>query len=314
MNDLRYLLVVWCLATLLIQAPIFAQTVQLQPTLRILALGDSYTIGESVSPNQRWPIQLGDSLKNRGFVVDTTAIIATTGWTTGNLLAAISAQQLATMDFNLVGLLIGVNNQYQNRPLAEYQVQFAQLLDSAIAYAGGQVDQVFVVSIPDWAYTPFGQASIPGPISQAIDQFNATNKSITEARGVAYIDITPISRNGISEPVLVAGDGLHPSGEQYRRWVQAMLPVLTGDLTSIDPELKMPWSVNVDQETGRFRLFGPEKGELPVRWEMLDMTGRLLETGVIQSDHSWKAERLPAHQMVLLKIFLRNGQCFWLRV
>jgi lysophospholipase L1-like esterase len=206
---------------------LFADTDDVQaPTapIELLALGDSYTIGQSVAEADRWPNQLAKKLKDAGFEVARTQIIARTGWTTANLTSAIQTQK-PDSNFNLVGLLIGVNNQYQGRTLAEYETQFTQLLQTAIVHAHGNKQRVFVVSIPDYGFTPYGQSN-QASISAALDQFNAANLRITQAAGIQYFDITPISRNGLADPSLVAGDGLHPSGKQYTQWVELMLPIV----------------------------------------------------------------------------------------
>lgn len=192
-----------------------------------LALGDSYTIGQSVAVADRYPIQLETQLQYDSINIDTTIIIAKTGWTTSNLKNAIVAADL-TDTFDLVSLLIGVNNQYQGKPIEEYEIEFAELLQTAIDFAGGKKENVFVISIPDYAYTPFGIGN--ATISQEIDDFNLINKTITDSVGVSYFDITPISREGLDKPELVASDNLHPSGEQYTRWV---------DLFYNDIKLKM---------------------------------------------------------------------------
>lgn len=189
---------------------------------KYMALGDSYTIGEAVNNSQRFPKQLRDSLTERGFVCDKDTLIARTGWTTRNLLSAIDAAN-PKPEFDLVTLLIGVNNQYQNRSLSEYEIEFETCLQEAIRLAKGDTSHVVVLSIPDYGYTPYG-ASLQAEISAEIDAFNAINRQITLNYGISYIDITPISREQNSQ--LVAVDGLHPSGEQYRRWVKAMLPVV----------------------------------------------------------------------------------------
>lgn len=201
-----------------------AQQLQINGPVRFLALGDSYTIGQSVATNERWPAQLMDSLALRGVVIDTVGIIATTGWRTDNLINAITNKNLQQQHYSLVSLLIGVNNQYQGSPFSQYLNEFPQLLDSAIRYAGGDTSHVFVVSIPDYAYTPYGQSTGNQPfISQEIDKYNAANKHVADSLHIRYFDITPISRMGIAQPALVAGDGLHPSGMQYTEWVKLML-------------------------------------------------------------------------------------------
>ena len=193
-------------------------------TVRYLALGDSYTIGESVPSVGDWPNQLVDSLSLR--LPDThfhpAQIIATTGWTTANLSYAMDAMQIDTAQFDMVSLLIGVNNQYQGLALEAYEVEFAALLDRAVALAGGQADRVFVVSIPDYGYTPFGQGN-QASISEELAQFNASCASLTEAAGIAHYDITPISQQWPAAANWVAPDGLHPSGAQYAAWVASFV-------------------------------------------------------------------------------------------
>ncbi|MCS6832016.1 MAG: GDSL-type esterase/lipase family protein [Flammeovirgaceae bacterium] len=205
----------------------FAQKIVVQDPLRYLALGDSYTIGESVAPNERWSFQLLEALKVKGVKEASLKIIATTGWRTDQLMQAIQTANL-TETYNLVSLLIGVNNQYQGRSVENYAVEFEELLKKAISLAGHQKENVFVVSIPDYAYTPFGQQRPqPSVISQQIDQFNRINKGIAEKYNVNYFDITPISREGLANPAYVAKDGLHPSGKMYAEWVKIMLPAFT---------------------------------------------------------------------------------------
>ena len=190
---------------------------ELPKTIKYLALGDSYTIGQSVAIAERYPIQLESQLKFDSTNFDTTIIIAKTGWTTTNLKNAIEAANI-TDTFNLVSLLIGVNNQYQGKPIEQYKIEFEELLKKAINFAAGKKENVFVVSIPDYAFTPFGNGNTT--ISQEIDDFNLVNKTITDSIGVSYFNITPISREGLEKPELVASDNLHPSGLQYTRWVE----------------------------------------------------------------------------------------------
>ena len=196
--------------------------------IRYLALGDSYTYGESVPENERFPNQLVDSLAKQNIKISSLRSIARTGWRTDDLQAGITAAGIGDSTFDLVSLLIGVNNQYQNRPIEVYKTEFTQLLNQAVKLAGGQKNRVVVVSIPDYAYTPFGGGR--ASISTEIDKFNAANEQITKEMGIAYVNITPISREGIKEPLLVAKDGLHPSGKQYGRWVSAMMPIVIGFL------------------------------------------------------------------------------------
>lgn len=224
----------------LLPLSLLAQVVSLKHNLRILSLGDSYTIGQSVATNQRWPVQLADSLVKVGCTTDTIRIIATTGWRTDDLLNAISGQHLQQQNYNLVSLLIGVNNQFQGKPFAQYATEFNALLDSAIRYAGGDKSHVFVVSIPDYAYTPFGQTSPnPSQISTELNHYNQYNKQVADSLGITYFDITPISRHGLDSTGYVASDGLHPSGKQYQKWVELMMMNMKPEiLTGISKQVK----------------------------------------------------------------------------
>ncbi|SDB64659.1 Lysophospholipase L1 [Flavobacteriaceae bacterium MAR_2010_188] len=193
---------------------------------KYLALGDSYTIGQSVCETCRFPEQLKDSILNK---IDDSSIdldiIAVTGWTTTNLKTAINAQNPSD-DYDLVTLLIGVNNQYQGKPFSLYENEFPELLNTAIEKAKGNKERVVVVSIPDYAYTPFGRTtSNPERISQELDRYNAFAKEIAEQEGVTFVNITDITREGNSDPSLVASDGLHPSEKAYSRFVETLLPL-----------------------------------------------------------------------------------------
>jgi len=189
--------------------------------LRFLALGDSYTIGESVAEDQRWPDQLVETLASKGLIFDRPKIIATTGWRTDDLKKAIDAEKISG-DYDLVSLLIGVNNQYQGKSAESYAPEFEDLLKMAIGFAGGDKEKVFVVSIPDYGYTPFGKEK-QEQITKAIDEFNSVNRKITATYGIKYFDITGISRKGLDDPELIAADGLHPSGRMYGEWVKIII-------------------------------------------------------------------------------------------
>ena len=191
--------------------------------VRILALGDSYSIGESVSAAERWPMQLAEGLRDRGLRVATPMIVAQTGWTTEELAVAISAQRLAGQ-FDIVTLLIGVNNQYRGRPLDEYRREFAALLARAIGFAGDCADRVLVLSIPDWGVAPFAAGRDPARIAAQIDAFNDVNRQEAERAAAQYVDITPVSRRASKDPSLIADDGLHPSATMYAEWAQLVLP------------------------------------------------------------------------------------------
>ena len=198
-----------------------AQTLSGKSPIRLLALGDSYTIGENVAEDQRWPVQLKVALTRKGFSCEGPIIVAATGWRTDELRKALAELHLAE-PYNLVSLLIGVNNQYQGEDTKRYEHEFGALLATAIRHAGGDASNVFVLSIPDYGYTPFGKGK-QETISNGINDFNAINKKVSRQRGVTYIDITDISRRGLTDASLVAGDGLHPSEKMYALWVERIL-------------------------------------------------------------------------------------------
>lgn len=188
-----------------------------------LALGDSYTIGQGVSAADRFPHHTVLLLRAQNININDADIIATTGWTTKNLLDALTSTNLQT-NYDVVSLLIGVNNQYQGRSIEEYKSEFTLLVNRAIQYAGNMPSHVFVLSIPDYSKTPFAQIYDTAKISREIDQFNAANKAIALQLGVNYLNITPISRE--TDPELLSGDGLHPSGKQYYRWAELLAPMM----------------------------------------------------------------------------------------
>ncbi len=194
-----------------------------------LALGDSYTIGESVGVAERFPVQAVELLRQQNIDIGNPDIVAATGWTTGDLLNALNIRALKK-NYSIVTLLIGVNNQYQGRSLNEYKTEFTELLAKAISYAGDNRKHVFVISIPDYSVTPFAQGYDTARIAKEIDAFNEANKAIAFNEGIAYIDITPISREVKNDRSLVAGDGLHPSGAQYKRWSELVAPAMLPQL------------------------------------------------------------------------------------
>lgn len=192
--------------------------------IRFLALGDSYTIGQSVDEAQRWPVQLSKLLEQHGAKVD-LSIIARTGWTTYELWDGIQ-QNAPQGSYELVSLLIGVNDEYRGGDVNQYRQDFHFLLGKAIGYAGGDPGRVIVLSIPDWGVTPYAQNDPrpAGQIAAEIDAFNAVNRDEAQKAGARYVDVTPISRTVGTDPVLVADDGLHPSGKMYSAWAQLALP------------------------------------------------------------------------------------------
>lgn len=192
--------------------------------MRFLALGDSYTIGEAVSEPERWPLQLAGSLERDGFEFGSTKIIATTGWTTDELRDGIAAAAPAG-PYDLVSLLIGVNDQYRERSIKEYRERFRELLGTATALAGGRPSHVLVLSIPDWGVTPFAEGRDRDRVGREIDAFNAVNRDETARAGARYVDVTAASRRAATEPDMLADDGLHPSGVMYRAWAELAFPV-----------------------------------------------------------------------------------------
>ncbi len=186
-------------------------------TIKYLALGDSYTKGQSVALSESFPYQLQDTLQQNPLQKVAVTVIAQTGWTTQNLLDAIVNANIKD-NYDWITLLIGVNNQYQNKPISLYQQQFPQLIEKAIQLAGGNKEKVLIISIPDYAYTPYGQGN--AQISADIDNYNYINQQYAMQYGIKYINITDISREGLAKPELVAYDGLHPSGKMYYLWVE----------------------------------------------------------------------------------------------
>lgn len=198
-------------------APASASDVASPSSPRVLALGDSYTIGEGVAPADRWPAQLAARLG-----AATPEIVAVTGWTTDELDAGIDAAD-PQGPYDLVTLLIGVNNQYRGTSLEGYRTEYRALVGRAVGFAGGDPSRVVAVSFPDWGVTPFASNDRrpTDQLATEVDAFNAVAREEAEAAGVAWVDITPLSR---TQGGLVVADGLHPSGEAYAGWVEAILP------------------------------------------------------------------------------------------
>ncbi len=185
------------------------------PEKSYLALGDSYTIGESVKKTERFPDQTVALLHAAGWNMAAAEYIARTGWTTEDLQDALKNAKLRP-PYDIVSLLIGVNDQYQGMDTTGYRQRFTQLLRNAIRLAGQQVKHVFVLSIPDYSVTPFGRGD--QKIRIEIDGFNSINRQIALDYQVNYLDITPISRKAATDQSLTANDGLHPSAKQYQEW------------------------------------------------------------------------------------------------
>ncbi|RSK35395.1 SGNH/GDSL hydrolase family protein [Hymenobacter metallilatus] len=195
------------------------------PTRRLsfLSLGDSYTIGQSVPAEDRWSVQLARLAQADG--LQPPDIIAQTGWTTGELQQAIAAAN-NTNTYELVSLMIGVNNQYRGLPLDTYRLEFRQLLQTAVRFAGGRPRRVFVLSIPDWGQTPAGRGYPQARISQEIDQYNAVAREECAKLTVEFVDITDLTRTTNYDPAQFAPDGLHYSGLHMRQWASRALPVI----------------------------------------------------------------------------------------
>jgi lysophospholipase L1-like esterase len=215
---------IYSIAVLLITtfgANMKAQTnIENQKTLRYLALGDSYTIGESVAESERWPVYLAARLASEEYSIETPKIIAKTGWRTDQLQEAIEADG-AIGEWDLVSLLIGVNNQYQGKTVESYEIEFNRLVQMALKLAGGNADKVFIVSIPDYGKTPFGAAKAT-QIAKELKAYNKVNKAIAKEYDIQYFNITPISEKAKNDLELVADDTLHPSGKMYKAWVDMM--------------------------------------------------------------------------------------------
>lgn len=191
-----------------------------KPKIKYLALGDSYTIGQGVSINDNYPNQLVNKLIVNGLELDELKIIATTGWSTDDLLQNIYRSSLDS-NYNLVSVLIGVNNQFRKIDTSVYKTQLIEIIEQAIVYAGNKSENVIALSIPDYWYTPFGQ-NYPDKTSDEIDWYNTYKKQICAKYKIKYYNITPISRRGLEEPELVATDKLHPSEKMYALWVNEL--------------------------------------------------------------------------------------------
>lgn len=211
---------------------LLAGSCSMKKKISILALGDSYTIGESVTKSERWPVQLAAQLNSLDFNVQPPDIIAVTGWTTDELLTGIDTSSILKKRYDLVTVLIGVNNQYRGRDIANYEQELKLILERAVRLAGNQKEKVLVLSIPDWGVTPFAAGQDTIKISNEIDSYNSSKKAMADSLSLKYIDITGISRMVNSKPSYIAEDGLHPSGEMYSKWVEQILPSILSILNN----------------------------------------------------------------------------------
>lgn len=201
-------------------------TVTIKPPVgkRYLALGDSYTIGQSVLENEKYPRQLQDSLNKYGITINDLNIIARTGWTTADLLNAVQSNP-PTGNYDLVTLLIGVNNQYQGLSISQYSTEFTNLIDKCKQYAGNDKNKVVVISIPDYSVVPFAKYSDTVKIRTELEAFNKVNKDITTQNGIKYTDVFALSQEARFNKTLVASDSLHFSGLEYGKWTNLLVPV-----------------------------------------------------------------------------------------
>ncbi len=187
-------------------------------TISFLGLGDSYTIGEAVSKEHRWPEQLKSQLIEDNIIIDPLKIIAITGWTTDELLKAIRAEQIDN-SWDLVSLSIGVNNQYRGYNIEQYLYEFEELIDLAIQFCKTGPRGVFVFSIPDYAYTPFSEGKDLQKISTQLKAYNKIAQLYCDNKQVSYYDITPLTQEGLKHPEYVTTDKLHPSRKMYTLWL-----------------------------------------------------------------------------------------------
>ena len=195
-------------------------------TSKFLALGDSYTIGQSVEVNERWPVQFLKELKATTNVIDTLQIIAKTGWRVDQLKEAMNSSDLEP-PYGIVSLLIGVNNQYQGQNANDFRPEFIEILEKSLKLVENRTERLFVISIPDWGASPYGFGFDRAKVSKEINEFNSVVKEESEKRGLRYFDITTISRRALIDRTLIASDGLHPSGKMYKLWVDKMIPIIS---------------------------------------------------------------------------------------
>lgn len=255
---------------LLFTSSLLGQT--LQQNINFMALGDSYTIGASVPTAQRWPNQLMDSLESRGYNIQKNDIIATSGWTTTNLLNNIRLVN-PDKDYNLVSVLIGVNNFFQQKPIALYRTELKTLLDTALDLTNNDTNAIFIITIPDYGYTPFGEGN-KAQISANTNIYNAIKDSIAAVYKIPVFNITPISRRGLEEPQLVASDNLHPSAVQYSLWVELILNKWFTPTQSQQFKASMK-AVYINNT---FSFTPDEDGALTI----FDTTGRLIHTQTVR--------------------------------
>jgi lysophospholipase L1-like esterase len=205
---------------------IFQENISGKNASKFLALGDSYTIGASVTVNERWPVQFLNELKLYTSAIDTLQIIATSGWRVDQLKYGMDNSNLEP-PYGLVSLLIGVNNQYQGQNANDFRPEFIEMLEKSLKLVNNRKERFFVISIPDWGASPYGFGFDRAKVSKEIDEFNSVVKEESEKRGLRYFDITAISRRALIDRTLIASDGLHPSGKMYKLWVDKIIPEIS---------------------------------------------------------------------------------------
>jgi lysophospholipase L1-like esterase len=197
-----------------------------------LALGDSYTIGQGVDPSENYPNVLTENLRKRGIHIKDPVIVAVTGWTTKDLMQGIDHAQLQDQQFDLLTLLIGVNNQYRGQSLEDYGQDFRKLLATSLKFVGGDANRIIVISIPDWGVTPYATSlhRDKQQIATEIDLFNEKNKSLTLQSGIRYLEITNEYRSLGHLQQYLATDGLHPSRKVYARWAELLAEIMINEM------------------------------------------------------------------------------------
>lgn len=194
-----------------------------------LALGDSYTIGEQIPFAENFPNQTVQLLRESGFAFYAPEIIAKTGWTTDELGNGIE-ETILLENYDIVSLLIGVNNQYRGRSADEFKIEFEQLLQKAIQFAGNKPHRVFVLSIPDWGVTPFAEGRDRKQVAAEIDAFNYVCESLAKEFHTGFINITASQRKDGNKNEFLATDGLHPSGPEYKKWAAKLADAILKEL------------------------------------------------------------------------------------
>lgn len=201
----------------------------MQSTYTYLALGDSYTIGESELLQKSFPYQTVQLLRKQGYNFSAPEIIAKTGWTTDELEEGIKEHKFLSK-YDFVSLLIGVNNQYRRRDVMLYKMEFEQLLKKALALANDKSSHVIVVSIPDYSVTPFAQSKDLDKMAKEVEVFNNVSKAVSIQYKVQYVDVTTSSKESKNDPALIAEDGLHPSAKEYKKWAQKISELVAQQL------------------------------------------------------------------------------------